>query len=96
MRFVHTETGPFDVRFVQTETGPFDVRFVHTQTGPFDVRFVHTKGLQYFIGNVLGSLSSLVQRRGFDPPLRKIFPVEGIFPLELAWVLTPFPQNSFA
>ena len=23
------------------------------------------------------------------------FPVEGIFPLELTWVLTPFPQNSF-
>ena len=23
------------------------------------------------------------------------FPVEGIFPMELTWVLTPFPQNSF-
>ena len=23
------------------------------------------------------------------------FPVEGIFPLELTWVQTPFPQNSF-
>ena len=22
-------------------------------------------------------------------------PVEGIFPLELTWVLTPFPPNSF-
>ena len=32
MRFVHTQTGTFDVRFVHTET----------QTGPFDVRFVHT------------------------------------------------------
>ena len=25
----------------------------------------------------------------------RIFPVEGIFPLELTWVLTTFPQNSF-
>ena len=23
------------------------------------------------------------------------FPVEGIFPLEFTWVLTPFPKNSF-
>ena len=23
------------------------------------------------------------------------FPVEGIFPLELTWVQTPFPKNSF-
>ena len=37
----------------------------------------------------------VMQRRGFDPLLRKSFPVEGIFPLELTWVLTPFPQNSF-
>ena len=34
------------------------------------------------------------QRRGFDPPLGT-FSVEGIFPLELTWVQTPFPQNSF-
>ena len=32
---------------------------------------------------------------GFDPPLRRMFPVEGIFPLELTWVLTPFSKNSF-
>ena len=32
------------------------------------------------------------QRRGFEPPLG-IFPVEGIFPLELTWVQTPFPQK---
>ena len=31
---------------------------------------------------------------GFDPPLGRIFPIEGIFPLEAAWVLMPFPQNS--
>ena len=47
------------------------------------------------IGSVLGSLSCLMQRCGFDTPPRRIFPVEGIFPLELTWVLTPFPQNSF-
>ena len=31
----------------------------------------------------------------FDPPLGRICLVEGIFPLELTWVLSPFPQNSF-
>ena len=31
----------------------------------------------------------------FDPPLGKIFSVEGIFPLEGTWVVIPFPQNSF-
>ena len=36
-----------------------------------------------------------MQHRGFDPPLRNIFLVEGVFPLELSWVLTPFLQNSF-
>ena len=36
-----------------------------------------------------------MQCRGFDPPLRKSFLVEGIFPLEITWVLTPFPQNCF-
>ena len=46
-------------------------------------------------GCVLGSLSCVMQCHGFDPPLGRIFPVERIFPLELAWVLTPFPHNSF-
>ena len=32
------------------------------------------------------------QRRGSDPPL-ETFSVEGIFPLELTWVQTPFPQK---
>ena len=32
------------------------------------------------------------QRCGFEPPLG-IFLVEGIFPLELTWVQTPFPQK---
>ena len=32
------------------------------------------------------------QCRGFDPPLGT-FSVEGIFPLELTWVQTPFPQK---
>ena len=52
-------------------------------------------GLELLVGSVLGSLSCLMQRRGFDPPLRRIFLVEGICPLELTWVLTPFPQKSF-
>ena len=30
------------------------------------------------------------QCHGFDPPH---FPVEGIFPLELTWIQTPFPQK---
>ena len=47
------------------------------------------------VGSVLGSLSCVMQHIGFNPPLRKIFPVEGIFPLELTWVLTPQSQNSF-
>ena len=35
-----------------------------------------------------------MQRREFDPPQRRFFfPVQGIFPLELSWVLTPFPQT---
>ena len=32
------------------------------------------------------------RRRGFDPPLGT-FSVEGIFPLELTWVQTPFPPK---
>ena len=52
-------------------------------------------GSEWLIGSVLGSLSCLMQRHGFNPPRRRIFLVEGIFPLELTWVLTPFPQNSF-
>ena len=36
-----------------------------------------------------------MQRGGFDLPLRRIFRVKGIFPMELTWALTPFPQNSF-
>ena len=37
----------------------------------------------------LGALYCVMQSLGFDPPLRRIFPVEGIFPLEFTWVLTP-------
>ena len=32
----------------------------------------------------------MMQRRGFDPPEPS---VEGIFLLELTWVLTPFPKT---
>ena len=37
----------------------------------------------------MNPLSCLMQHRRFDPPPGRIFP------LELTWVLTPFPQNSF-
>ena len=47
------------------------------------------------VGSVLGSLSCLMQHHGFNPPLKRIFLVERIFPLELlTWLLTPFPKNS--
>ena len=36
-----------------------------------------------------------MQHREFDPPLGRNFPVEGIFALELIWVLAPSLQNSF-
>ena len=52
-------------------------------------------GPELLVGSVLASVSCLMQHRGFDPPLRRIFPVEGIFPLELTCVLTPFAKNSF-
>ena len=57
----------------------------------------HTEdpGLELLVGSVLGSPSYRMQHCGFDPPLGRIFPAEGIFPLELTWVLTPFPKNSF-
>ena len=45
------------------------------------------------VGVVLGSLSCLMQRCGFNPPLRRIFPIQGIFPLEFTWVQTPFPKT---
>ena len=52
-------------------------------------------GQEQLIGSVLGLLSCLTQCCRFDPPLGRIFLVEGIFPLELTRALTPFPQNSF-
>ena len=45
------------------------------------------------VSSVLGLLFGLIQCCGFDPRQRRIFPVEEI--LELTWVLTPFPKNSF-
>ena len=44
------------------------------------------------VGSVFGSLSCVMQHRGFD--LLRNLPVEGIFPLGLTWGLTPYPQNS--
>ena len=71
------------------------LKFVRGQTAdrPTGKRDKRRAGIA--LSSVLGSLPCLTQRRGFDPPLRRIFPVEGIFPLELTWVLTPFPKNSF-
>ena len=43
--------------------------------------------------SVLGLPSCVMLRCGFDPPVS--LPREGIFPLDLTWVLTPFPINSF-
>ena len=37
-----------------------------------------------------------MQWRGLDPPLSRIFLVESFFPLELAWVLTPFPKTTLS
>ena len=65
--------------------------FCYLQLSNIDV---NKGGLEKLIGSVLGSLSCLMWHRGFGPPLR-FFPVEGIFPNELTWVLTPFPKNSF-
>ena len=48
------------------------------------------RGLELLVGGMLGSLSCLMQRCGFDPPLGRIFPVEGIFPL------TPFPPKALS
>ena len=34
-----------------------------------------------------------MQRRGFDPPLGRIFSGTGDFSLELTWVMTPFLKS---
>ena len=53
------------------------------------------KGQNSSVGSVLGSLSCFMQRREFDFPLRKIFPVEGFFPWSKHGFWLPFSQNSF-
>ena len=53
------------------------------------------RGPEQLNGSVLGLLSCLMPHRGFSPPIRRIFPVEGIFPLGLTWVLTLFPPKLF-
>ena len=50
-----------------------------------------TRGRSSSVGSVLGSLPCVMQHRGFDPALSCL--VEGIFPLELTWFLTPFPKT---
>ena len=32
------------------------------------------------VGSVMGSLSCVMQHHGFDPPLRRIYLLKGIFP----------------
>ena len=41
----------------------------------------HVRGPSSSVGSVLGSPSCLMQHRGFDPPLRRMFLVEGDFSL---------------
>ena len=54
------------------------------------------QGRNSSVGSVLGSLSCLMQRCGFYPPLRRIFPVEGIFPLGVIMGSDSIPpKNSF-
>ena len=43
------------------------------------------------VGCVLGWVPCVMQHGGFDPP--QILLVEGIFSLELTWVLNPFPKT---
>ena len=47
------------------------------------------------MGTVLGLLSCLMQRRGFNPPLRKVFPVEGIFSLGVNMGSDSIPPKLF-
>ena len=49
-----------------------------------------SRGWNSSVGSVLGVLSGMIQHCGFDPLWG--LPVEGIVPLELRWVLTPFPN----
>ena len=63
-----------------------------SRTAPFNaiIMWAGTARLVY----LLGSLSCVMPRRRFDPPLGRNFPVECISPLELTWVLTPFPCKN--
>ena len=49
--------------------------------------FMSIAGPEWLVSSVLGSLS-LMQRRGFGPPLIRIFYGREDFSLELKWVLT--------
>ena len=52
-----------------------------------------TLGQNSSVSSVLGLLSCVIQHRGFDPPLRRIFLVHGIFPTELTYVLTLLDES---
>ena len=47
------------------------------------------------VGSVSGSLSCLMQCRGFDPPLRRIIPVEGTFPFRVNMGSDPILPKLF-
>ena len=47
-------------------------------------------------GSVLGTLSSLIQSRGFDPPLRRSFPGRGYFSLGVNMGSDHIPQKSLS
>ena len=96
----HTEIGVADLTFYLTQSQ-------YTVTGPTSpstdcITQAYGRvatGVPIFKSLVRGRNSSVgsawarcPQRRGFDPPLGT-FSVEGIFPLELTWVQTPFPPK---
>ena len=59
-----------------------------------DVTLDLVQGPEQLVCSVLGSLPSLIQHHGFDPPLRRIFPVEGFFsPLGLIMGSDFIPPN---
>ena len=78
----------FDI-LAATLLGDWVVGSVRRMAGPVSVYW--NWGRDSSAGSMLGSLSCMMQRRGFDPPLE--LPAEGICPLEVTWVLTPFPKT---
>ena len=57
--------------------------------------WMHSRELKLPVGSVLGLLSCLMQRHGFDPPLRRFVWQRGFFPLNWLGFWLPFRQSSF-